>query len=148
MRKSKTFLTHQNKLKGNPVVGKAIFGSCLACHAVGKEGNEFAPPLDGGKNRGIEHLLTAIISPDDAVEGAFGLYFVTTKDGSVIEGYLVKNDSNGITIGQAGGSKLFVAKNNIHSHGGVNGRSFMPRTFGNLPAQSLIDISAYIKTLE
>ena len=146
--KIEKILAASRKIKGDPVVGKAVFGSCLACHAVGGEGNEFAPPLDGGRKREVEHLLTAIISPDDAVEGAYGLYYVASKNGSITEGYLVKNDSNGITIGQPGGNKSFIAKDNIHKHGSINGRSFMPASFGDFPEKTLIDISAYIRTIK
>ena len=134
-------------LKGNPEVGKALFQSCLACHKVGEEGYEVAPPLDGSANRDTVHLITAIVNPDEAVEGAYGLHAVVRKDGSFVEGRLIKNDDNGTTIGLAGGEEVFVAKSQVLMQAPVNKRSFMPLGFGDLPEQSMIDLVSYIKTL-
>jgi putative heme-binding domain-containing protein len=135
-------------LKGNPEIGKTMFMSCLVCHKVGQDGNEIAPPLDGSANRNTEHLITAIVAPDEAVEGAFGLYYAVRKDGFVKQGYLAKHDSNGIIIAEAGGAESFIAGDKLLSHGSVRGRSFMTRSFGDLPEQSMVDLVSYIKTLK
>ena len=134
-------------LEGNPSLGEALFQSCLACHKVGEKGYEVAPPLDGSANRDTAHLITAIVNPDEAVEGAYGLYSVVRKDGSVVEGRLVKTTPHGTTIGQAGGIEIFTPSSHIHQQSAVHKRSFMPAGFGDLPDQSMIDLISYIKTL-
>ncbi|MEP2774825.1 MAG: PVC-type heme-binding CxxCH protein [Luteolibacter sp.] len=136
------------KNPGNPDTGKAIFSSCLACHAVGSEGQNIAPPLDGSGLRELDHLLTAIISPDDAVEGAYGLYRVTKTDGSSIEGFLEKDEPLGKTIAVMGGARIFVPTAEIKTANFVAGRSFMPASFGGLPDDTLADLIAYIATLK
>ncbi len=136
------------KLKGNADVGMALFGSCMGCHMVGGEGQKIAPPLDGSAARDVEHLLTAIVNPDAAMESAFGLYYAVRKDGFAVEGYLVKSDENGIVIATQGGQETFIAKSALINHGSVSGRSFMPRSFGSLPDQTMADLLAYIKTLK
>lgn len=142
------YIAAAQTLKGNPAVGQGMFQSCLACHKVGGQGQELAPPLDGSKARVTEHLITAIANPDEAVEGAYGLYSVVRQDGSFVEGYLIKADGVGTKIGLPGGSTVFVARENILYQGGVNSRSFMPNWFGQLPEQTMIDLVAYIKTIE
>ncbi|MBK1829681.1 c-type cytochrome [Verrucomicrobiaceae bacterium R5-34] len=137
-----------DQLKGNPMVGQGLFGSCLACHAVGDQGQKIAPPLDGSASRDTEHLLTAIVNPDEAMESAFGLYFATRKDGLGVEGYLAKRDDNGIVIAIPGGAEVFIARSSLIADGAINGRSFMPRGFGELPDQTMADLLAYIKTLK
>ena len=144
----KALTESSTRLKGNPTMGKALFGACLACHKVGDMGEQIAPPLDGSANREVEHFITALIDPDAAVEGAYGLYNIVRKDGSTIAGFMVKSDSNGTTIAQQGGIKTFIAKPLIISQGYVNSRSFMPRSFGSLPEQSIADLVAYIQTLK
>ncbi|BDS05616.1 hypothetical protein NT6N_06560 [Oceaniferula spumae] len=136
------------KLKGNPAVGQGFFASCLACHAVGGQGQAIAPPLDGSAARDTGHLLTAIVNPDEAMESAFGLYYAVRKDGLAVEGYLAKSDDNGIVVATIGGQETFIAKSALLAQGSVNGRSFMPRTFGELPDQLMADLLAYIKTLK
>ena len=135
-------------LKGDPVMGQALFGSCKGCHMVAGEGQKIAPPLDGSAARDTEHLLTAIVNPDEAMETAFGLYYAVRKDGLAVEGYLAKQDENGIVITVQGGQETFIAKSALLAHGSVSGRSFMPRSYGNLTDQTMADLLAYIKTLK
>ncbi|YCM46953.1 PVC-type heme-binding CxxCH protein (plasmid) [Verrucomicrobiaceae bacterium 227] len=136
------------KKPGDAAKGKATFTSCLACHQVGTEGQNIAPPLDGSGHRELEHLLTAIVDPDAAVEGGYGLYRITKTDGSAIEGYLDKKEALGTTIAVMGGARVFIPQNEIKSEHFVGGRSFMPAMFGQLPEESIADLVAYISTLK
>ncbi len=133
---------------GDPAKGKLTFGACLACHKVGTEGQEIAPPLDGSGHRELEHLLTALIDPDAAVEGGYGLYRITKTDGSVVEGLLDKEEALGTTIAMMGGARVFVPQADIKKGGFVGGRSFMPSMFGQLPDETIADLVAYVGTLK
>ena len=137
-----------SKNPGDPVKGKTTFTSCYACHKVGDQGQDIAPPLDGSGHRDVEHLLTAIIDPDAAVEGSYGLYRITKTDGSSIEGLLQKEEPLGKTIAVMGGAEIFVPLTQIKSSGFVGGRSFMPAVFGELPKETMADLVAYITTLK
>lgn len=137
-----------SKNPGDAEKGKATFASCYACHKVGDTGQDIAPPLDGSGHRDIEHLLTAIIDPDAAVEGGYGLYRITKTDGSSIEGLLDKEEPLGKTIAIMGGAKIFIPLAQIKSSNFVGGRSFMPSIFGELPKETLADLVAYISTLK
>ena len=141
-------VTYINKNPGNAERGKATFGACLACHKVGDQGQDIAPPLDGSGHRDLEHLLTALVDPDAAVEGGYGLYRIAKTDGSSIEGLLDKEEPLGTTIAVMGGTKIFVPKAQIKSASFVGGRSFMPASFGQLPKESMADLIAYISTLK
>lgn len=133
---------------GDPAKGKFTFATCLTCHKVGSEGQDIAPPLDGSGHRDLEHLLTAIVDPDAAVEGGYGLYRVTKTDGSAVEGLLEKEEPLGTTVALMGGVRIFVPLAEIKNAGFVGGRSFMPPAFGQLPDNDLADLVAYIATLK
>ncbi|MGJ8724475.1 MAG: PVC-type heme-binding CxxCH protein [Roseibacillus sp.] len=133
---------------GDPAKGKLTFASCLTCHQVGTEGQDIAPPLDGSGHRDLEHLLTAIVDPDAAVEGGYGLYRITKTDGSVVEGLLDKEEALGTTIALMGGGRVFVPQAEIKKAAFVGGRSFMPALFGQLPDDTIADLVAYISTLK
>ena len=133
---------------GDPAKGKMTFMTCLACHKVGSEGQDVGPPLDGSGHRELEHLLTAIVDPDAAVEGGYGVYRITRTDGSVVEGLLDKEEPLGTTVVMMGGARLFVPLAEIKKGGFVGGRSFMPAAFGQLPDETLADLVAYIATLK
>ncbi len=141
-------ISYIGKNPGDPEKGKILFTSCLACHQVGTEGQDIAPPLDGSGHRELEHLLTAIVDPDAAVEGGYGLYRVTKTDGSTMEGYLDKQEMLGTTVAMMGGARMFIPKADIKSEGFVGGRSFMPPAFGQLPEDTMADLVAYIGTLK
>src|SRR5690606_14395784 len=79
-----TYRTIAEQKKGDPIKGKTLFQTCLMCHAVGNEGQNIAPALDGSANRDTEALLTAIIDPDAAVESNYAVYRVIKKDGSTV----------------------------------------------------------------
>ncbi len=146
--RAKHYANVVDSLTGNPLVGQALFNSCLACHAVGDRGHKIAPPLDGSAARDTKHLLTAIVNPDAAMESAFSLFYAVRNDGLAVNGYLAKQGDNGIIITQAGGEETFIAKSALRTFGSVGGRSFMPRSFGQLPDQAMADLLAYIKTLK
>tara|TARA_R110002096_G_scaffold212352_10_gene399856 strand:- start:48 stop:4457 length:4410 start_codon:yes stop_codon:yes gene_type:complete len=133
---------------GDPATGKMTFVTCLACHQVGAQGMDIAPPLDGSGHRDLEHLLTAIVDPDAAVEGGYGLYRITKTDGSTLEGYLDKQEALGTTVAMMGGARIFVPQTEIKNEGFVGGRSFMPSAFGQLPEETMADLVAYIATLK
>ena len=147
-KKTDSYIKKVAKLKGNPDMGQAVFGSCMACHSVGGQGQDIAPPLDGGKDRDVAHLITAIMNPDEAVEAVYGLHYAVRKDGKYIEGYLKKSDDAGITIAVMGGGSHFIPRHLLLHEGGIDGRSFMPASYGSFSEQTIADLATYIKTIK
>ncbi len=142
------FMAIAEKGGGNPDNGEKLFQTCLMCHSVGGKGQDFAPALDGSALRENEALLTALLDPDAAVESSYAVFRITKKDGSSMEGYLVKRDDRGTTLGFMGGSTQFVQKGDIASQGFLGGRSFMPKgLIDNYSNEQLSDLLAFIKTL-
>lgn len=139
-----------NENPGNAATGKAIFsGMCLACHVVGQDGAGVAPALDGSANRDLEHLLTAVLIPDEAAEGAYVLFRVTETSGLIIEGYKVRQGTRGTTIAFQGGLSAFIPHRTIAKQEHVDSKSFMPSgMFDQLPDAVIADIISYIKTLK
>jgi putative heme-binding domain-containing protein len=147
--KLQRFMAIAEKGGGDPENGENLFQTCLMCHSVGGKGHDFAPALDGSAMRENEALLTAILNPDAAVEGSYAVYRVTKKDGSSLEGYLVKRDNRGTTIGFMGGSSQFVQVSEIDSEGFLGGRSFMPKgLIDNYSEEQVSDLLTYIRTLK
>ncbi|WP_189356802.1 c-type cytochrome, partial [Arenibacter certesii] len=143
------FMAIAEKGEGNPENGEKLFQTCLLCHSVGDKGYDYAPALDGSALRENEALLTAILDPDAALESSYAIYRVTKNDGSNIEGYLVKKDERGTTIGFMGGTKQFVQASEIRFEGFLGGRSFMPKgLIDSYSDEQVSDLLAFIKTLK
>ncbi|MEG3659041.1 PVC-type heme-binding CxxCH protein [Arenibacter palladensis] len=146
--KLQRFMAIAEKGGGNPENGKKLFQTCLMCHRVGDQGQDFAPALDGSATRENEALLTAILNPDAAVESSYAVFRITKKDGNSMEGYLVKTDDRGTTLGFMGGSSQFVQASDIASQGFMGGRSFMPKgLIDNYSDEQVADLLSFIKTL-
>ena len=135
---------------GDPRKGQPLFTAmCLACHSAGNEGVGWAPALDGSGHRDNEGLLTAILDPAAAMEGAYRLRRIHKTDGTTVEGYLEKQDERGATLRFMGGGSLFVSNSEIKSLQQVQGRSAMPEgLIDNLPQEQVADLLAYIRTLQ
>ena len=139
----------RQRIPGDPAKGKVTFASLPRLSQGWRpKGWTSAPPLDGSGHRELEHLLTAIVDPDAAVEGGYGLYRITRTNGSVVEGYLDKKEALGTTIAVMGGGRIFVPQTEIKDQNFVGGRSFMPPIFGQLPEETMADLVAYIGSLK
>lgn len=138
------------KQGGDPATGKALFnGMCLSCHIVGSAGRGIAPALDGSAAREPEALLTAILNPDAAVEGAYVLFRVISKQGEIIEGYRKRSDSSGTVISSIDGGDIFIPAGKIARAEFVGSRSFMPGNLASgLPDEMIGHLLAYIRTLK
>ncbi|SIR31490.1 PVC-type heme-binding CxxCH protein [Maribacter ulvicola] len=143
------FMAIAEKGSGDPQKGEQLFQVCLMCHSVGDKGFDYAPALDGSSLRENEALLTAILNPDAAVESSYAIYRVTKKDGNSLEGFLVKQNDRGTTLGFMGGSNQFIQASEIESQGFLGGRSFMPKgLIDNYTDNQIADLLAFIKTLK
>lgn len=147
--KLKHYMGIAEKENGNAVEGETLFQVCLLCHTVGGKGYDYGPALDGSAFRENEALLTAILDPNAALEGSYAVYRVTKTDGSTVEGYLIKRDNRGTSIGFMGGSKIFIQASEIKSESFLAGRSFMfEGLIEGYSDEQVADLLAYIKTLK
>ncbi len=143
------YMAIAEKGNGNPEKGKELFQLCLMCHRVGNQGHDLAPALDGSGLRENEALLTAILDPDAALESSYAVFRVTKKDGSNLEGYLVKKEDKGTTLAFMGGNQLFIANDDIMTQNFLGGRSFMVKgLLDNYSEEQVADLLAYIKTIK
>lgn len=110
-------------LKGNAQTGMGVAQMCAQCHQIENKMNDLAPALGGYKDRDPEHLLTAIVAPNEAIEGGYRLYRLVRKNGQIIEGYMYLSDDNGTLVAKAGGHKIFTPKEQIKSEKFMNGQS-------------------------
>jgi len=145
-----TFMAIAESGTGDPLLGKPIFNAiCLSCHSVGSEGVGWAPALDGSGYRDNEALLTAILDPSAASEGAYRVRRVQKTDGSVVEGYLQKENERGVTFRFMGGGTVFIPKSEIKGITQVLPQSTMPEgLIDKLPHDQVANLLAYIRTLK
>ena len=64
---------------------------CAACHKIGDSGGIIGPDLSAvGSGVPGERIVTEVLWPTRQVKDGFSLTLLTLKDGSVLQGYLIR----------------------------------------------------------
>jgi putative heme-binding domain-containing protein len=136
------------KLPGDPELGRAVYDSkgCGSCHIVRGEGKSFGPELtDVGARRSAEYLREAIVKPGATVPEGFLVVRVTTRDGKVIRGMRVNEDTFTIQIRDASGYHSFRKSAVLRIEKQFN-QSLMP-AYDSLTPAELDNLIAYLASL-
>lgn len=93
------------EIAGDPGRGRQVFvKNCSSCHQMGGEGGELGPDLGTVRNRDGEFLLREILTPSRSIAQNFQMYILELADGRQIEGIIVEQTSNSITLRRAEGT--------------------------------------------
>jgi cytochrome c oxidase cbb3-type subunit III len=148
---------------GDPKKGEALYNSsgCSACHMIAGQGGSVGPELTRiGAARGPSGLKARLIDPGANLplvgEGLFGsnkwtqylMFRAVEKDGTVIEGARVGEDSFTIVLKDVTGKLHGLRKPDLRSLEKEPGKSLMPSFKDTLSDTQLDDIVAYLMTLK
>lgn len=136
-----------HNLKGDAVRGAELFvKKCTACHQYRGQGNAIGANLATLQDRSTRVLLTAILDPNQAVEGKYRTYTAVLKDGRTLSGMVVEESATNITMAASNGTAQTLLRNDIDEFVG-NGISFMPEGLEkDLTPQDLADVIAYLQS--
>jgi putative heme-binding domain-containing protein len=149
------------KAVGDPAKGEALYNSsaCSGCHMIAGQGGSIGPELSRiGAMRGASNLKARLINPGQDLPqvgvGPFGnrwtqylMFRAVDKDGSVVEGVRVGEDSFTIVLKDATGRFHGFWKPDLRSLEKEPGKSFMPSFKDTLTATQMDDLVAYLMTL-
>lgn len=129
--------------------GQSLFqATCAGCHSIRGDGTGFGPSLSGSRNRTTEAVLTAVLDPSQAVEGAFRVYHVETADGETYDGFFGEETPDALTVRFAGGTQQVVPVRSIRSAGYIDGQSVMPEgLLEGLSEDQVIDLVRYVRSI-
>jgi putative membrane-bound dehydrogenase-like protein len=130
---------------GSPAAGEAVFRrACAACHRLKEIGNEVGPDLAALTDRSEDALLTAILDPNRAVESRFAEYAVSTADGRVLNGIIVAESANSLTLRRQEGHDDVLLRADLDEVAST-GRSLMPEGLErDLNAKDVADVLAFV----
>ncbi len=134
------------KLTADPIRGQKVFEkNCSICHRVNNVGVEVAPDISDSRERLPEQLLADIIQPNRAIDSNYFSYTVVTADGLTHNGILTAETSTSVTLKQAEGKTLTLARDEIEDLSS-DGISYMPDGLEkNITPQEMADLIAFIK---
>ena len=135
---------------GTPARGKTVVegkGGCLSCHRVGGTGSRIAPDLsDVGAARGVDMLYRSLTDPSAGMLPINRPVRVTMKDGRIINGRRLNEDTFTVQLIDDKERLHSLAKADIRNLV-VETKSPMPSFAGKLTGDEIADVIAYLVTL-
>ncbi len=138
------------ELPGDAGRGRQLFGqkgNCASCHMVNGNGGRRGPDLSRvGERRTPEELTADLVNPDGDVDPRWWTVRATRRDGSVIEGHRMGEDTFTLRLIDEDERLWSVAKNALRTYE-QDKTSTMPSARDALSAAEIDDLVAYLFTL-
>jgi putative heme-binding domain-containing protein len=95
-----------------------------------------------------EALLRSLLTPSAAVESGYRLYRVELRNGTLLEGFLVRQDENELVLRRPGEQDRRIAMSEVY-RSGFTRRSVMPDgLLEAMTAEEVADLFSYLRTLK
>jgi putative membrane-bound dehydrogenase-like protein len=136
--------------KGRPANGKVLFTKhCATCHTLFNEGGKVGPELTGADRKNLNFLLTSIVDPSAFIRPEFVAYTVETKDGRLLNGLILEQTPEAITLVDAKAEKTIIARSKIDGEPTPSATSLMPeKLLDPLDDQEIRDLFSYLQSNE
>ncbi|MEI9892882.1 MAG: hypothetical protein WDN28_02935 [Chthoniobacter sp.] len=125
-----------------------LLGTCGACHTLHNQGGQVGPDLTKFKRDDLDALLLNIVNPSAEIREGYENFLVTTKDGRVINGFLVEQDPQVVVLRGLDGQNVSLTRAEVADMKNA-GVSLKPE--GLLDAysdQQVRDLFAYLRTTQ
>lgn len=130
--------------------GKAIYidvnkANCASCHRMEGFGGAVGPDLTRvWQTLSFEKRLESILEPSKEIKEGYIAHKIATKDGKVVVGLLVAEDADAVTLKNAEGKEVRIAKPDIEERG-PDAASLMPAGVAvNLTFDELADLLRFL----
>lgn len=136
---------------GDPARGQALFagaGKCATCHAVNGRGPRVAPDLgDIGTLRTADLLRKTLVDPAGAMLPANRTIHAVTKDGKVIDGRRLNEDTYTVQLIDEKEHLVSLTKADLREYAVLKTTS-MPSYKDKFNAQEFADLESYLLSLK
>jgi putative heme-binding domain-containing protein len=135
-------------LIGNVDRGAVVFkDNCQNCHNLDTDQVPVGPDLRSLTDRSSAALLTAILDPSRSIEPRYLSYNIELRTGEILDGVVVREDSNSITVANADGTRRAVLRDAIDAIERSN-VSIMPVGFETkMKPRDVADVIAFVNQL-
>jgi cytochrome c oxidase cbb3-type subunit 3 len=139
------------RIDGDVANGKAMFdrkGGCSNCHTIGGRGHAYGPELgDIGARRTEVSLRQSLEEPNAEIAENFLLVRAVTREGTIISGIRVNEDSFTIQISEPSGRVQSLRKADLTKLEKLPAESPMPSYKAAFSAKEMQDLIAYLSSL-
>ncbi len=143
--------TERIAVPGDPAQGMKVFaekGECATCHKISGQGGRRGADLSAiGWLRSPEHLRAALLDPSETVEANSRLVQVILKNGDIIEGIFLNEDTYSIQLMNETEDLVSLSKARVEEVLKPQ-MSLMPDYVDAFTPKELNDLVAYLYSLE
>jgi putative heme-binding domain-containing protein len=122
--------------------------TCGACHKLHGEGGTIGPDLTGSNRSSLDYLLLNVLNPNADVPDAYKMVVVTTRDGRTYSGTVAVENDRQLTLRVVGRDAVVLNKSDIQSREATTASMMPPGLFDAMSDREIIDLVAYLRTLE
>src|SRR5690625_7856121 len=102
---------------------------CMNCHAVGGAGGQAGPDLSSlGTSMPTDNIIRKILDPNGDVKEGYELTRVVRRDGSVVNGTLIRETPSEVVLRHVGDEEISIPSTHVETHETVSG-SLVPLGF-------------------
>jgi cytochrome c oxidase cbb3-type subunit III len=136
---------------GDAARGRAVFGgkgACTGCHRIGATGSIVGPNLsDIGAARSAASLQRSLVDPASQTMPINRPVRVVTKDGTIVNGRRLNEDTYSVQIMDDGGNLRAFVKADLREYT-ISTTSPMPSFKSTLSGDEVADVLAYLLSLK
>lgn len=135
---------------GKPDKGDVVFARvCSACHQIGDVGKAFGPRLDDvGARYSKDDIIRHILWPNEKIAKGYETVQVLTLDGEVINGFILKETEDALTLGVATqdgkGKEEVIAKEDINQRKEMKASSMPEGLIKTIAPSEFLDLLEYL----
>lgn len=129
----------------DPKKGRLLFQrTCAGCHRLDGQGAKIGPELEGLSRRGLDRVLEDVLDPSRIVDQNFRTTVLTTKDGKLVSGLLLRQEGNLLLLADQQGRELRIPSGEVEQRT-VSLLSPMPANVADLLTETqFYDLMAYL----
>lgn len=106
------------KASGDAARGESVYRRaalvCTTCHAIGGVGAKIGPDLVSlGASAQIDYIIESLLNPTAKIKEGYHTTVVTTKDGGIFAGAVVKKDDSALVLRDAAGKEQSIATGQV-----------------------------------
>jgi putative membrane-bound dehydrogenase-like protein len=132
---------------GDSERGRRLFHDrCANCHRLFGEGETIGPDLTHANRRDRDFLLVSLVDPSGIIRKEYQAIQLATSDGRVLNGLMVEQSTDSITLRDAKGARTRVARGEIDELKELD-ISLMPESlYKELSPQQLRDLFSFLQS--
>lgn len=140
------------KTAGDPVRGEQIYRRqaqlCQTCHAVGAVGGIVGPDLVSiGASAPVDYIIESLLEPSKKIKEGYATTMVSTKDGGVHSGFLVREDGREVLLRDPAGKVESIPAASVTKKESIPVSLMPPGLTATLRRDEFVDLVRFLSEL-